>query len=209
MIQVCEILPKVFHLKFETQEALMRHFVRFQEHYESANPMFRKKAFTLEEFQSWYSSFYGAWTYYEDWSGCNVPGFIFEKFREGIFNPLREEEETILSLLPPKADFYVIGTCTDKDDALDHEIAHAFFYTNQEYRLGMTQLVQHYYSELADLFTHLKKIGYGDNVIVDEAQAYLSTEEGYLKEEGVKVSNSIISHFQHFYSSSRSTSLLK
>ena len=81
----------------DSQEELGNTFIRFQEHYE--NPHFKNQIFTLGQIRSWYSNTYGADTYQNDWSGFNFPSIILKPFREGLFDPLTDEEKALLNIL--------------------------------------------------------------------------------------------------------------
>ena len=60
----------IFLVRFDTQYALASTFLRIQEHYESNR--FRNRVFSLEQYMDWYAAEFGAFTYFEDWSGFNV-----------------------------------------------------------------------------------------------------------------------------------------
>lgn len=76
-----------------------------QEHYESANPRFRKFPFTLEEYMDWYAANQpdresrpeneqGHFTYTQDWSGFNIPSDIIAEFH--FFFPDKSVKERAL-----------------------------------------------------------------------------------------------------------------
>jgi len=143
-----EVVDNLYHLKFPEQEDLGRTFVRFQEHYEGAE--FRGKIFTLDEFEKWYipnseqGKKTGKFTYYEDWTGYNVPSKTLEPFFQGNFNPLSEHEENILNAFENKRKnkFYLIGTLQDATSAdIGHEKAHGLFYLNPEYRTKILEVL--------------------------------------------------------------------
>lgn len=175
-----EILPNVYHLNFKNQYLLARHFIRFQEHYES--PMFRDKFFTLEEFELWYMKEHKAdkFTYYDDWNGFNVPSYVFDRFRKKsqlystIYN-LNDFEHAILGALPRGTSYYVIGTHGDRDqfDTLEHEIAHALYSTNLSYKMEADRILHKYKDGLIDVKRTLGTMGYHRDVIDDECQAYM------------------------------------
>ena len=103
-MKIKEIMPRIFQIDFSERETLLKAFIRFQEFYES--PEFKDKVFTVEEYAEWYMKAYkkDSFTYFSDWSGCNVPSYVFEKFRTGFMNPLRSEEVELLSILPDEND---------------------------------------------------------------------------------------------------------
>jgi len=150
-------------------------FVRFQEHYES--PEFKNKIFTKKEFFEWYAKDRGT-SYYDDWAGFNLPSHIVDTFRGGAFDNLDEHEQILIKccegLVTP---FYVIGVHGVGDmSTLQHEMAHALYYMNNEYRnrieMVMLCLTE---EENIDFDRWLKDTGYHEDVFLDEKHAYLMT----------------------------------
>jgi hypothetical protein len=132
---------RIFLVRFETQYALASSFLRFQEHYESSR--FRNRVFSLEQFMDWYAARSGAFTYYEDWSGFNVPSTAFAPFYQGRFDPLLEKEKRLLRLFERESTpFYVIGVAADQ--GLTHELAHALFFTRPAYRRAVRDAMRPY-----------------------------------------------------------------
>jgi hypothetical protein len=162
------VADRVFLVRFDTQYALASTFLRFQEHYES--PKFRNRVFSLETFMDWYAARHGAFTYYEDWAGFNVPSTTFDAFRAGRFDPLLEKERRLLRLFEREREpFYVIGTASDAE--LTHELAHAFYFTRPAYRREVRAAVRGH--DTSTLQKHLREMGYHRAVVADEVQAYL------------------------------------
>lgn len=158
----------VFLVRFDTQYALASTFLRFQEHYESRR--FRNRVFSLETFMDWYADRYGAFTYYEDWAGFNVPSTAFHAFTAGRFDPLLEKERRLLRLFEREREpFYVIGTASDAE--LKHELAHAFYFTRPDYRREVRAAVRGH--DTSALEKRLHGMGYHPSVVADEVQAYL------------------------------------
>lgn len=162
------IAEDIFLVRFDTQYALASTFLRIQEHYESSR--FRNRVFSLEQFMDWYADRYGAFTYYQDWSGFNVPSTALEPFYGGRFDPLLRKEERLLRLFegqrPP---FYIIGLASNAD--LKHELAHALFFTRPAYRKAVRAAMREY--DTSALKRRLAKMGYHRSVLADEAHAYL------------------------------------
>ena len=78
--------------------------------------------------------------------------------------------------LNAKAKFYVIGTVVGDDRTLDHEIAHALYHINPEYRKEMIQANSNISIEIRiHIWNKLKKLGYDNSVLGDELQAFLGT----------------------------------
>ena len=168
-----QILDKVFLLTFENQKEITSTFLRFQEHYES--PKFRNKIFTLEEFKKWYSDLKGGFSYYTDWNGFNIPSYILKPFYDGKFDPLSEKEKQLLKLFKNEnGKFYIIGIHKDTKSVvnlLKHEMAHGLFYTNDEYRKNVQNILAQY--DLKKIKNELReKGGYHEEVLDDEVHAY-------------------------------------
>jgi hypothetical protein len=162
------IADDIYVVRFDSQYALASTFLRIQEHYESSH--FRGRVFSLEEFMDWYAAKFGAFSYYEDWSGFNVPSIAFEPFYSGRFNPLLRKEQQLLRLFEKaKAPFYVIGLY--QDDDLTHELAHALFYLRPAYRHAIRTAMRGY--NTAAIARHLASVGYHRRVVEDEVHAYL------------------------------------
>ena len=68
--------------------------------------------------------------------------------------------------------FYIIGTYDDI--TVDHEVAHGFYYLNNEYKKEMDDLISSY-KHRRKIQNCLREMGYCEDVINDEIQAYLST----------------------------------
>ena len=162
------IADRIFLVRFDTQYALASAFLRIQEHYESSR--FRNRVFSLEQFMDWYAGRYGAFTYYQDWSGFNVPSTAFEPFYQGRFDPLLRKEQRLLRLFrKERSPFYVIGVAADAD--LTHECAHALFFTRPAYRNAVRAAMRDY--DTTQFERHLAALGYHRHVLVDEVHAYL------------------------------------
>src|SRR5687767_6039954 len=91
-----QIADGIFVVRFQSQYELASTFLRVQEHYES--PRFRNRVFSLEQFMDWYARRYGAFTYYEDWAGFNVPSTALAAFYQGKFDPLLRKEQRLLKM---------------------------------------------------------------------------------------------------------------
>lgn len=198
-MKIIELFPNIFHIHFSTRLLLTSTFLRFQEHYES--PEFRGKIFSLEEYKKWYISVSpkgketGKFTYYEDWSGFNIPGYILEPFFEGKFNPLSLEEQHFLKMFEHMRGkyFYIIGTFGDEKgiDVLEHEIAHGFFATNENYKEKVLQTISKLpLNSRKNMEKYLSSSGgYHPSVFDDEIHAYLLTNFNKLVEKKVLTEN--------------------
>lgn len=192
------INENIIHLIFKSQKSLCESMVRIEEFYES--PEFAGKTFSLSEYKTWYIKNYGQWSYYSDWSGFNIPGDKVSSFKK--VNPkLRLWEKAILKELPLNKKFYLIATYEGgRNDILDHEIAHAMFYLNPEYKNEMTNLVNENLKEFEGFVAWIRK-NYNNNVLIDELQAYLSnTTLEWFKSNNISFSNQkLLDNFNKIY----------
>ena len=165
--------------------------MRFQEYYE--NPHFKDKVFTTEEFKQWYTEKYGRFSYNRDWVGFNLPDTAFSPFLQGRFDPLDEKEQFLLKCVkefftePP---FYIIGTYgkeKPKYSTLKHEICHAMFYLDEEYKENSTRVLsrQQHHRMMEKLKRRIIRAGYHESVAMDESQAYLLTDKLFILTAGV------------------------
>ncbi|MDD5433483.1 MAG: ABC transporter ATP-binding protein [Candidatus Pacebacteria bacterium] len=180
-----KLADKIHLLTFENQRDITSTFLRFQEYYESPN--FRGKIFSLEEFKGWYiknspkGMATGEFTYYSDWNGFNIPSYVLEPFYTGKFDPLSEQEKSFLDIFKGEAGkFYIIGIHKKADHFLQHEISHGLFYTNDNYRLEVQQILSEF--DIEAIKEELRqKAGYHEEVLEDEVHAYSIDPESNLK----------------------------
>jgi hypothetical protein len=188
VLELKKISNQIFQVIGDTKIEISEAFCRIAEHYES--PKFAGQVFTLGQFRAWYCSSEGrgAWTYYTDWGGFNVPDWAFDKFKQGLFDPLTEQEKQIVDWFRYKSGpFYVIGTSKEEEDSdiLEHEICHALFYTNVFYRDEVIALLETAAADLKELEVFLLHLGYHKKVLLDECHAYICASSEYLDECGV------------------------
>lgn len=150
-------------------------FMRLQEFYESPFKNIKGQFFTLEEYMDAHQKRFGTFDYCDKWLGFNVPGDVVLKFYETYMFNLRPREiklyQEILKKVKFPGIFYIIGVCDD--ETIDHEVAHGFFYLNEEYRKEVIALVNALPKDFKQRFTKaLKAKGYCDEVIIDEIHAY-------------------------------------
>jgi hypothetical protein len=160
----------------DSQEELGRTFIRFQEYYESPNPDFRGKIFTLGVVRQWYSIKYGADTYHHDWTGFNFPSRILLPFKQGLFDPLTSEEIELLNLFKYRHDnFYIMGA--QNNATLRHELSHALYDSNEKYRNEIDCYIKKNKRGLAQTRKYILDKGYTEEVINDEIQAYITDND--------------------------------
>ena len=169
-----QILKNVYFIKFSEKSEAAKTFLRFQEYYES--PQFKGKIFTLKEYIKWYKtkSGDGTFSYYEDWSGFNIPGYILEPFYNGEFKFLSKREKELLELFKDKKEKFYIIACAEADEAtLMHKKMHGLYYTNEKYRNKVKEILSKI--DCSDIHQMLADYGYHKDVFVDETHAYLCT----------------------------------
>lgn len=193
-MNINKIRENILHVTFKTQEELAKAFLPFQEFYE--NIKFAGTEFTFDEFKDWYIAEFGEFSYYQDWSGFNVPSSVIASMRNNdnlMKSLVISDESTKLyeSLLPMLSDdFYVIGTIQDTDvGTLAHELSHARFFLDILYKQNVTFVLEKNSHLIEPLVEHLKGISYHQKVLLDEAHAYILHEEEYLTSEGLWNSN--------------------
>lgn len=178
----------------DSNRELAETMMRFQEYYES--PGWQGKIFTRGQFLSWYSEKYGS-SYFEDWSGFNFPSNVLEPFKKGLFDPLTKKEKKILNYLKYRTDdFYIIGANNNK--VLKHELCHALYYTNKKYKSEVEVLLKNNKSKIKQLIKYLLEMGYCENVLFDEVQAYI-LDGNYLQENDIAVPEQIINSIKKIY----------
>jgi hypothetical protein len=175
-MKISEILPNIYFINFPSKYEAGMTLVRFQEFYESSYSEIRGKFFTLDFYKKLYSKKHGCFSYCSDWSGYNLPDFIIKKFIKLFNGKFSLREKRFIKLIKPYINsdkqFYIIGGAK-KDDVLLHEIAHALFYLNKDYAREIKTLIKKLPAELFMRFeTALINQGYGENVLIDELQAY-------------------------------------
>lgn len=173
--------PHIFHLQFPETDSTLGdvdmafHFLRFQEHYES--PRFKGSIFSWAQYVAWYKDARGSFSYPYDWAGYNFPGHILTPFRQGAFDPLTRREKAMLKALEGVTDQdYVIGSMGSDLESLRHELAHAFWHLDADYRARVQAVLAggDYRRQEAAL---AEGDGYDPSVFQDEIQA--CAVEGY------------------------------
>lgn len=160
----------------DSQTELNRSFMRFTEHYESPNPEFKGKIFTLGQLKQWYSITYGADTYHIDWSGFNIPSKVLKPFFQGLFDPLTTEEQNLLDLFKYRDDnFYIIGA--QNNSVLRHELAHALYADNLRYQKAINSYLNTNKKNLVKTSKYILDKGYCKEVLNDELQAYITDND--------------------------------
>ena len=168
--------------EFNTQKELALAFCRVEEYYEG-NDRVRGKFLKLENFIDVFMKDDGKIDYFHYWTGFNIPGNIFTEWSQKNMSDRTIWEYELAQEISKKINFtkpyYIIGGKKGDMEVIDHEIAHALYYMNSEYKDLMDTANYQFYKNLRGEYSKmvkaLKKMGYGNNVIKDEIQAYMST----------------------------------
>lgn len=198
-----KIYEHIYMLTFPEQYDVNMHFLRLQEFYESPCDQFRGKPFKILDFMRWYAverdGATNIFTYTDDWSGFNIPSWVFESLFVELNIPdenqydvnMRAIYETIRQR-EGDSKFYLVG-CKEKGPAIEHELAHGLWHVEPKFKSKMNRHItrmKKMHPEAYDAISRaLIKEGYTPDVIDDEIQAYLSTgiagvAVSYLAHEG-------------------------
>lgn len=177
--KIKEVKPNVFAIIVKDRYDRAMLFCRAQEYYESPSPKFRGKNFSIWDYMKWYHEQYKfGFSYGRDWSGFNIP---LKTVRE-CYNKLTKPEspydkvmdEILNKLKSESKDSYIIGAKDTEGETFKHEVCHALYHTDKNYKKQMDALThglpKKYYNVFA---SNLVQMGYTTKVVDDEIQAYL------------------------------------
>lgn len=160
----------------DTQQELGNTFIRFQEYYESPNTDFKDSIFTLGQVRAWYSITYGADTYEQDWHGFNFPSKVLLPFKQGLFDPLTQQEQELINLFKYRHDnFYIIGA--QNKAVLRHELSHALYSYDNRYAKTIDSICIKNKKVLSKTRKYILDKGYHPDVLNDETQAYITDND--------------------------------
>lgn len=193
-MKLTKLNDNIFLFTSETMKELTLSFFRVQEYYESQKPALNRKEFTVFDFLNEQMNDKGEIDYFSYWTGFNVPGKIFSEWMDKNKLEFTPFEMKMISQLdnaginPFHGNYYVIGSLETDIETIDHEIAHALYETNPDYKSDMDNLNIELLLNHNDIFETmhivLLELGYSEDVIHDEIQAYISSSNvPYLKKE--------------------------
>ena len=172
----------IYLIESKSRQDLAEMFMRFQEHYES--PEFKGKVFSIDEFAHWYALKYNSFSYAKDWYGFNIPATVLKPFRDGLFDPLTDKERKLLEICYGAGrNSYIIGATPSAEyfkETVQHEFVHGAFYTNSEYRQEVINCVRSF--SIKPINKGLRRMGYCDEVVIDETNAYVLVEPDTIQE---------------------------
>lgn len=186
--------PKIFVVIIKDKYERGMTFCRAQEFYESPNPKFRGKGFSIWEYMDWYAKKNKrGFSYAHDWSGFNIPvKVIVDCYKKhwmteddpSLFEtPYDEVLYKIVSGIADKVgysnciDGYIIATDKTSGTLFEHEICHARYCAEPKYRKLVNQVTNRFKKALPIQYKILRKnilnMGYAPKVVDDEIQAYM------------------------------------
>jgi hypothetical protein len=186
-----EIRPNIFAVvvKDDYERAML--FCRVQEFYESPEPAFRDKKFSIWDYFRWYGKENsGCFSYPKDFVGFNLPLVVAKKCYElnELETPYDCEMKAIVNELYKNGNrAYLIGVDSLKNSTFLHELAHALYYTDLDYKSEMDRITGNTSEfNLSRFKKNLRDMGYCSGVFKDEIQAYMSTEISRKVAKGIK-----------------------
>jgi hypothetical protein len=187
--EVLKPFPNVLFFEFESHKEMLMTMFRIQEYYESPFDKIRNNYFTVEQFIDAYMEEDGELDYFAKWGGFNVPSHIVKDFFFNFRFDLTDREKIlkkgIEENLSSKDSFYIIAALKGQATCMQHELAHALYYLDKDFKDKALELVLSMPPETRNqMHTVLGGMGYTPEVFDDEIQAYLSTsDKKYLKEQ--------------------------
>jgi hypothetical protein len=174
---------------FPTQKSLALSFFRVQEYYESPKSELKSKIFSIFDFLDAMMTDSGDINYWAVWTGFNIPGNVFNSWKNADFAKTPLEIELIKKVESSNFDgdkYYVIAATESDAGTITHEIAHALYYLKNKYKSEMDEITESFKVQFPSQYKifvkNLLKMGYTEEVIVDEIQAYMSeADQEYIK----------------------------
>ncbi len=149
-MELIVVKPNIYHVKFKDSVEMSSTTLRIFEHEDSP---FEKHIFSHEEFEEWFDSNIskGKYKYHEESYSLLLYGTLIKSFINMFNGNLTKDEkdfiDMIKSAIPSKAfernSKYTI-ICTYREMLVDynHELAHALFYLNKEYKKTVKQNIR-------------------------------------------------------------------
>lgn len=201
--KIKEVCPNVFAVIVKDKYDRAMLFCRAQEYYESPATKFRGKNFSIWEYMKWYNDKYRrGFSYGADWSGFNIPFKTIQECYhklnkvESPYDKLMDEIIRKIKSRLTNETTYVVGCSNITDGVFKHEVCHAMYHTNKNYKKQMNIYTKELPKKHYNVFkSNILNMGYAAKVVDDEIQAYL--QYGYQEE---KFGNGVDIHVRKEYS---------
>lgn len=188
-IELFEMYPKIFALVIKDNKLRARVFMRYQEFYESDSDSFRGKGFKWYDYVKFYKekTKKDYFSYHEDWAGYNIPCTSIESCIAVIpdMNFYDLIMFSVVDTIRKKVggdNYYLIGIdqSTGEDPSLIyHEVAHGLWFSSPIYKNKQFRNIERLNPKVRNsIAMKITGMGYSENVVDDEIQAYLSTGIG-------------------------------
>jgi hypothetical protein len=195
-MKLTKLAPQILLFEGYTQKELALTFFRIQEYYESPLNGLRNQQFSVFDFLYESMDVDGSMNYFTFWAGFNFPGFVVKDWwnKHSDWTPFEQRLIRDIRLnVDTDEPFYVIGALEKDTETIDHEVAHALWFIDQDYQKEMselnTELIMWHSDNYEEMQNHLLSIGYSDVVMSDEIQAYMiESQESFLEEFDVNYS---------------------
>jgi hypothetical protein len=176
--KIKEVLPNIFAVIVKDRYDRAMLLCRAQEYYESPSPKFRGKQFSIWDYMKWYDTKNGyGFSYGADWSGFNIPIWVAKECYNSLNKletPYDKVMDQIIQKLNSHYNGYMIGAGNTSDETFQHEVCHALYHTDKNYKKQMDNLTEGLPKKYYDVFkNNLIQMGYASKVVKDEIQAYL------------------------------------
>ena len=213
--EVKQIRPQVFAAAIKDKYQRTMLFCRYVEYNKSPYNEIRNKFFTWEKFMEMYRSEFDKdlFTYPGDWEGFGVPSDSIKKAIK-TFNKDSGPYDDIMNDIysycnktvdNKKTEWYLIGIDDYDSKTMNHEVAHALYSINNEYKKSCDNLISKInQKDYQKLRKKIKDMGYVDEkeTINDEIQACMSTglTDGINTKEFQKYRKEFIENLKKFNS---------
>ena len=188
-IELFEMYPKIYALVIKDDKLRARVFMRYQEFYESDSETFRGKGFRWYDYVKFYKqkTKKDYFSYHEDWAGYNIPCNSIESCMTKIpdlnfYDLIMFSVVDTIRNIVGSENFYLIGI--DQSNGEDpslifHEVAHGLWFSSPIYKNKQMKNIERLSENVKQSVARkITGMGYGENVVDDEIQAYLSTGVG-------------------------------
>ncbi len=140
------------------------------------NPELKFTYFTADKCRKWFKRKFHI-NYERYFEGLNIPGEMFRQFSQVFADDMTSHEKIVCDMFKDiEDDFYVIAFVKSDERCLGHELCHALYQCDLYWAHDATNLVWQFdYTAYKTITKGLKeKMAYDDNVLMDEAIAYLT-----------------------------------
>jgi hypothetical protein len=177
-IKVSQPMSNCVLLKYKKVPDLVRSFFRLAEYYEGNRYSKRNKQVTLVDFLDQWMDRDGEVDYFKFWDGFNVTDKAFKSWMKSA-QPLSAAEQVTVDAIQQATKgmkkFAIIGVGNNDADTLKHELFHAKYYLDADFKSSVDQLLKDHASDPAIKTIKkilIDKLDYVDHV-EEEIGAYL------------------------------------